>query len=171
MWHLSNWGFFNHKYFYSGMQLSAHSEFLVCYISPLGETNFSLTNMNGQNWALWSVVTTEENAPNGIYQSKTAATFYFGHPPKKGRIKREKVEMNPVGVFWHLCSAFLVLSISNTNFNLNETFWLALEMFYSERWGEEFKSIKTFILKGWTSVLWKIPPRPLHWDIWKESSK
>lgn len=30
--------------------------------------------------------------------------------------------MNPEEFFWHLVSTFLVLSIYNLNFNLNETF-------------------------------------------------
>lgn len=71
----------------------------------------------------WSHLVPKENAPNGIYQSKTAASFYFGPPPKKGRIKKGKGEMNPVEVFWHLGSASLLLFIYNINFNLNETFW------------------------------------------------
>lgn len=115
----------------------------------------------------------KENAPNGIYQSKIAASFYFGHPLKKGRIKRGKGEMNPVKVFWHLGSAFVVLSICNTNLNLNETFWWALEMLlqWEMEWRVKEHSIKAFIKKGWASILQKIPPRPLHWDIWKENSK
>lgn len=149
-------GFFNHQCFCSGMQLFAHTEFLVGRISPLGETNFSSTNVNAQNWALWSVVTTgaifvlKENAPNGIYQSKTAASFYFGCPPKKGRIKRGKGEMNPVKVFRHLVSAFLVLPIYNTNFNLNGTFWCALEMLLQWKMGWRVKehSLKHLLKKA-----------------------